>query len=82
MINLFFTKGINGNNFYQQIRVTADGRWFDNSGFPIDPPAKVEDEEEKNNKATFVKMELTEEEKAEQARYQAEEEKKMLSKLK
>jgi hypothetical protein len=75
-------KGIDGNNFYQQIRVTADGRWFDNSGFPIDPPAKVEDEEEKNNKATFVKMELTEEEKAEQARYQAEEEKKMLSKLK
>ena len=74
-------KGLNGNNFYQEIRVTADGRWFDNGGFPIDPPTKVEDEEEKES-AGFMHRELTDEEKAEQAKYKAEQEAKMLSKLK
>ena len=61
--------------------VTADGRWFDNGGFPIDPPVKVEEEEVKEE-ATFSKRELTDEEKAEIAKYKADEEKKMLSKLK
>jgi len=74
-------KGLNGTNFYQEIRVTADGRWFDNSGFPIDPPTKVEDEEQKET-AGFARRELTEEEKAEQAKWKAEEERKMLEKLK
>jgi|ETNmetMinimDraft_17_1059902.scaffolds.fasta_scaffold17133_2 hypothetical protein len=74
-------KGTDGNNFYQQIRVTADGRWFDNSGMPINPPAKVEEQEEKSE-IGFVKPELTEEEKAEQARYKTEQEKKMLDNLK
>ena len=74
-------KGINGNNFYQAIRVTADGRWFDNSGFPIDPPTKVEEEEEKTE-VGFVHRELTEEEKAEQAKWKATEEQRMLKKLK
>jgi len=61
--------------------VTADGRWFDNSGMPINPPAKVEEQEEKSE-IGFVKPELTEEEKAEQARYKTEQEKKMLDNLK
>lgn len=74
-------KGSNGNNFYQEIRVTADGRWFDNSGMPIDPPTKVEDEEVKET-IGFSRRELSDEEKAEIAKYKAEEEKKMLSKLK
>ena len=38
-------KGI-GDNFYSECRVTADGRWFDNSGFPIEPPTKVDIEPE------------------------------------
>jgi hypothetical protein len=75
-------KGMDGNNFYQQIRVTSDGRWFDNGGFPIDPPIKVEEEDEEKQTAGFVKMELSDEEKAEQAKWKAEEEAKMLSKLK
>jgi hypothetical protein len=74
-------KGPDGNNFYQEVRMTADGRWFDNGGFPIDPPTKVEDEEEKEE-ITFEKRELTDEEKAEQAKWQAEQEKKMLENLK
>ena len=39
-------KGSDGNNFYSPCTVTADGRWFDNSGFPIEPPKKVDLEKE------------------------------------
>ena len=74
-------KGIDGNNSYQKIRVTADGRWFDNCGFPIEPPTKVEDEEEKES-AGFMHRELTDEEIEEQAKYKAEQEQKMLKNLK
>ena len=35
-------KGLDGKNFRSQCTVTADGRWFDNGGFPIDPPKNVE----------------------------------------
>ena len=31
-------------NFKQQVTVTADGRWFNNSGFPMDKPTSVEDD--------------------------------------
>ncbi len=72
---------LDGSNFYQQVKVTADGRWFDNGGMPIEAPTKVEEEEEKET-IGFVHRELTEEEKAEQAKYQQEQEQKMLSKLK
>ena len=74
-------KGIDGNNFYSECRVTADGRWFDNSGFPIEAPTKVEEEEEKQT-AGFVESEQTEEEKAEEAKLKAEREAKMLQNLK
>jgi len=32
------------NNFYSSCTSTSDGRWFDNTGFPIDPPEKLEPE--------------------------------------
>jgi hypothetical protein len=35
-------KGVNGNNFYSKCTTTADGRWFDNSGMPINPPKEIE----------------------------------------
>ena len=35
-------KGSDGNNFYSQCTVTADGRWFDNGGIPIEPPKEKE----------------------------------------
>ena len=72
---------LDGNNFYQQVRVTADGRWFDNGGMPIEAPTKVEEEEEKAE-IGFVHRELTEEEKEEQAKWKAHEEQKMLKNLK
>ena len=68
-------------NFYSHCLCTADGRWFDNSGFPIDPPNNVE-EEVKETEPAFARRELTDEEKAEQAKWKAEEERKMLEKLK
>jgi hypothetical protein len=33
-------------NFYSACTSTADGRWFDNCGFPIDAPAKLEPEKQ------------------------------------
>ena len=76
-------KGIDGKNFKSRCTITQDGRWFDNSGFPIDPPSKDKiEEEEKDEGPTFMKRELTDEEKAEEAKWKAQEEAKMLSKLK
>ena len=34
-------------NFYSQCLVTADGRWFDNCGMPIEEPSKLEPEKVK-----------------------------------
>ena len=74
-------EGMNGQNFYQQLRVTADGRWFDNSGMPIEAPTKVEEEEEQDT-IGFMNRELTDEEKAEQAKWKTRAESDMLKKLK
>jgi hypothetical protein len=74
-------KGMDGNNFYQQIRVTADDRWFDNCGMPIEPPTKTEDEEEPDE-ISFGDRELTDEEKEERAKWKARAESDMLKKLK
>ena len=43
-------KNITGDkqNFYSRCTVTADGRWFDNCGMPIEPPAKLEPEKVKS----------------------------------
>lgn len=35
------------NNFYSACVCTADGRWFDNSGFPIEVPERLEPEKVK-----------------------------------
>ena len=74
-------KGINGDNFYSECRITADGRWFDNCGMPIEAPTKVEEEEEKQT-GGFIDSEPTEEELVEQAKLKAEREQKMLQELK
>ena len=34
-------------NFYSRCIVTADGRWFDNGGMPIEAPTKLEPEKVK-----------------------------------
>ena len=35
-------KRLDGSGFWQQFHVTADGRWFDNSGMPCEEPKDVE----------------------------------------
>tara|TARA_B100001113_G_scaffold156730_1_gene128140 strand:+ start:8498 stop:8917 length:420 start_codon:yes stop_codon:yes gene_type:complete len=39
-------KRASGDGFWQQFHVTADGRWFDNSGMPCSEPKDVEFEKE------------------------------------
>ena len=51
-------------NFYSACTSTADGRWFDNTGFPIDPPEKLEPEK----KPDPEELELLEKRKAENAK--------------
>ena len=63
--------GLDGKNFKSRCTVTADGRWFDNGGFPIDPPKNLEPDPVK-----------TKEELEEETRLKAEREASMLSNLK
>jgi len=51
-------------NFYSPCTVTADGRWFDNCGFPIETPAKLEPERVK----TQEEIELEQQQKLEKAK--------------
>ena len=55
------------NSFYSRCTVTADGRWFDNGGLPIEAPAKLEPEKVKTAE------EIEEEERIKKERSKAEE---------
>ena len=50
------------NSYYSICFETADGRWFDNCGMPIEAPKKVEEEEQAET-VEVQKLELTAEEK-------------------
>ena len=58
-------------NFFSPCTSTADGRWFDNMGFPIDTPEKLEPEKKK-----------TEEEIEAEKKLKAEREARLLANLK
>ena len=51
-------------NFYSACTSTADGRWFDNCGFPIEAPEKLEPEKQPDPE----ELELIESRKAEAAK--------------
>ena len=51
-------------NFFSPCASTADGRWFNNMGFPIDPPEKLEPEKQPDPE----ELELLEKRKAENAK--------------
>ena len=70
-----------GNSFYSVCYHTVDGRWFDNSGMPMEAPTNVEEEVAKVEPG-FVKRELTDEEKSEIARHNTAREQQLLAKLK
>ena len=63
---LITSKSITGekSNFYSSCVVTADGRWFDNGGLPIEAPARLEPEKVK----TAQEIEAEVREKAEKAK--------------
>lgn len=50
----------NGTKIYSYYRLTADGRWFDSSGMPCDPPTEVEDEQDENETTEETQSEETE----------------------
>ena len=54
-------------SFYSRCTVTADGRWFDNGGLPIEAPAKLEPEKVKTQE------EIEEEQRAKEERAKAKE---------
>jgi hypothetical protein len=55
---LISKKSINGDNtsFYSVCYVTADNRWFDNVGLPIEAPKHSLDEEVKESNVEIVRM--------------------------
>ena len=55
---LISKKSINGDNvsFYSVCYVTADNRWFDNVGLPIEAPKNSLDEEVKESNVEIVRM--------------------------
>jgi hypothetical protein len=62
-------------NFFSPCTSTADGRWFNNMGFPIDPPEKLEPEKQPDPE----ELELLEKRRAENAKAK---EAEILAKLK
>ena len=62
-------------SFYSPCVVTADGRWFDNAGFPIEAPTKLEPEKVKS-------QEELEEEAQQKAEIAKRKEAEILAKLK
>jgi len=55
---LISRKSINGDNvsFYSVCYVTADNRWFDNVGLPMEAPKNSLDEEVKESNVAIVRM--------------------------
>ena len=75
-------KGTDGNSFYSTCYMTADNRWFDNCGMPIEAPKNSLDEEVKESNVEIVRMPPTEEELADDKRAKAEREARLLANLK
>ena len=71
---LISRKSMNGDNvsFYSVCYVTADNRWFDNVGLPIQAPKHSLDEEVKESNVEIVRMPPSAEELQEEKRDKAE----------
>ena len=75
-------KGLDGNSFYSACYETADGRWFDNSGMPIEAPKKAEAEPEVQSNIEFVNLPPSAEELEQIKQQKLDQEKKILQNLK
>ena len=71
---LISKKSMNGDNisFYSVCYMTADARWFDNAGLPIEAPKNSLDEEVKESNVEIIRMPPTEEEIEEEKKDKAE----------
>ena len=49
-------KGTDGNSFYSACYMTADNRWFDNCGMPIEAQKNSLDEEVKESNVEIIRM--------------------------
>jgi len=81
---LISRKSINGDNisFYSVCYVTADNRWFDNAGLPIEAPKNSLDEEVKESNVEIVRMPPSEEELEQIKQQKLEQEQRILQNLK
>ena len=81
---LISKKSINGDNisFYSVCYVTADNRWFDNVGLPMEAPKNSLDEEVKESNVEIVKMPPSEEELEQIRQQKLEQEQRILQNLK
>ena len=81
---LISKKSINGDNisFYSVCYVTADNRWFDNVGLPMEAPKNSLDEEVKESNVEIVKMPPSAEELEQIRQQKQEQEQRILQNLK
>ena len=75
-------KGTDGNSFYSACYETADARWFDNSGMPIEAPKKAEAEPEVQSNIEFVNLPPSAEELEQIKQQKLEREQQLLKNLK
>jgi len=81
---LISKKSINGDNisFYSVCYVTADNRWFDNVGLPMEAPKNSLDEEVKESNVEIVKMPPSAEELEQIRQQKLDQEQRLLQNLK
>ena len=81
---LISRKSINGDNssFYSVCYLTADNRWFDNAGMPIEAPKNSSDEEVKESDIEIVRMPPSAEELEQIKQQKLDQEKRILQNLK
>ena len=81
---LISKKSINSDNvsFYSVCYVTADNRWFDNVGLPIEAPKNSLDEEVKESNVEIVRMPPSAEELEQIKQQKMEQEQRILQNLK
>ena len=75
-------KGSDGNSFYSACYETADARWFDNAGMPIEAPKRAEAEPEVQSNIEFVNIPPSPEELEQIKQQKLDQEKRILQNLK
>ena len=75
-------KATDGNSFYSACYETADGRWFDNAGMPIEAPKRAEAEPEVQSNIEFVNLPPSAEDLEQIKQQKLEKEQRLLQNLK